>query len=46
MFSAIYGLCKLLNLKSPEKALITDYSYGVFKIVDGDGSGEINFDEF
>jgi Ca2+-binding EF-hand superfamily protein len=46
LFSAIFGLCKLLDLKPPTQDQILEYSYSVFKEIDGDNSGEIDFDEF
>lgn len=44
--SAIYGLCKLLDLNPPHSSKVQDYSYNEFKIIDEDNSGEIEFDEF
>ena len=46
LFSAILGLCKLIQLPLPKRDKILDYSYVVFKQVDNDGSGEIEFEEF
>lgn len=43
MYSAIYGLCKLLQLESPSRTAVLDYSYVVFLDIDGDNSGEIDF---
>ena len=46
MYAAIYGLCKLLDIATPKSEVILDYSYSVFKEIDEDGSGDIEFDEF
>jgi Ca2+-binding EF-hand superfamily protein len=46
LYSAIYGLCKLLDLKTPSQNQVLEYSYSVFKEIDGDNSGEIDFSEF
>lgn len=46
LFAAIFGLCKLLDLEPPKQEAILDYSYSVFKEIDDDGSGEVEFDEF
>ena len=44
--SAIQGLCKLLKLPVPGLGQIMDYSYSVYKVIDEDMSGEIDYDEF
>ena len=46
LFSAIFGLCKLLDLKPPTQDQVMEYSYSVFKEIDGDNSGEIDCEEF
>ena len=44
--AAIQGLCKLLKLPVPSLGQILEYSYSVYKEIDSDMSGEIDFDEF
>ena len=44
--SAVYGLCKLLDIAVPSRNNILEYSKYVFKIIDDDNSGEIDFEEF
>lgn len=46
LHASIYGLCKLLDLDQPNKDVVLEYSYGVFREIDEDGSGEIEFEEF
>ena len=46
LFSAIKGLCKLLDLTVPGDDRILKYTYQVFKEIDDDGSGKIEFSEF
>ena len=46
LYAAIYGLCKLLDLKTPSQNQVLEYSYSVFKEIDEDNSGEIDYDEF
>jgi Ca2+-binding EF-hand superfamily protein len=46
LYSAIYGLCKLLDLKTPSQNQVLEYSYSVFKEIDEDNSGEIDYEEF
>ena len=46
LFSAIKGLCKLLDLTVPGDDRILKYTYSVFKEIDDDGSGKIEFGEF
>ena len=43
---AINGLCKLLDIKVPNKSKILEYAETVFSEVDEDLSGEIEFEEF
>jgi len=40
------GLCKLLKLPVPSSSCILKYSYDVYKEIDEDMSGEIDFEEF
>ena len=46
LYAAIFGLCKLLDLQQPNRDVVLEYSYGVFREIDEDGSGEIEFEEF
>lgn len=46
LLCSILGICKLLKLKTPSKLGIQQFTYEQFKIVDEDGSGSIDFDEF
>lgn len=42
----MYGLCKLLGIKAPNRNKVLKYCEDLFMIIDDDDSGEINFEEF
>jgi len=46
LYSAVFGLCKLLNLKPPQRNVVTEYGYLKYRDIDEDNSGEIEFEEF
>ena len=46
LMCAILGLCKLTGLPEPSRVGIKQFTYAQFKIVDDDGSGQIEFPEF
>lgn len=41
----IYGLSKLAGLPSPNKMLVSEYVVDMFKYIDADGSGQVEYDE-
>ena len=43
---AINGLCKMVKLSCPSRIGITEFAHEQFKIIDEDGSGTIDIDEF
>ena len=43
---AILGLCKITCLPEPSRVGIKQFTYAQFKIVDDDGSGQIEYPEF
>lgn len=44
--SAIYGLCKIVGIKIPSKHTISTFISDQFMLVDEDGSGSIEYEEF
>ena len=46
LMCTVLGLCKILGLKAPSRIGIQQFTYEQFKIVDEDGSGSIEFEEF
>ena len=44
--ASVISLCKIVGLPQPGRVKIQEYTYEAFKIVDADGNGEIDFDEF
>ena len=43
---AILGLCKMVKLSQPSRIGITEFAHEQFKLIDEDGSGTIDIDEF
>lgn len=41
--SSIFGLCKLAGLPSPSKIGVTEYISDMFKFIDEDGSGQVEY---
>ena len=41
----IYGLTKLAGLPSPNKIRVTEYISDMFKYIDEDGSGQVEYNE-
>ena len=46
LMCAIMGLCKMLNLQQPSRLGITQFTFAQFKIIDEDGSGDVEYSEF
>ena len=44
--ASIYGLCKIAGLPSPSKLRVTGYVSDIFKFIDKDGSGLVDYLEF
>ena len=43
--STIYGLTKLAGLPQPAKVRVTEYISDLFKYIDEDGSGQVEYNE-
>lgn len=44
--AALYGLCKTVGIPAPSKVVISKFISDQFAIVDADGNGMIDFEEF
>ena len=44
--SAIAGICKVVGISVPSKLTISHFIGDNYKLVDADGSGQIEFEEF
>lgn len=44
--SSIYGLVKLAGLPLPSKIRVTEFITEIFKQIDEDGSGQVEYQEF
>ena len=46
LMCAIIGLCKIIGLQQPSRLGISKFTFEQFKIIDEDGSGDVEYSEF